>query len=141
MIKRVFVDTDVILDVATGRLPFRENSQTFLKLLERGFAVGFVSSNVITNVYYVLRKLSSHEKATVFLTSLLKYLSVISVEHRTVLEALDSQFSDFEDAVQHFSAVANHCDCIVTRNVDDFKESEIQVLLPAEFIGLFSSEK
>jgi len=50
MIKRVFVDSDIIIDVATGRLPFFSNSKSVLTPLERGFAVGYVSSNIITNV-------------------------------------------------------------------------------------------
>jgi len=141
MIKKVFVDSDVIIDVATGRLPFFDNSKSVLTLLEHGFAVGYLSSNIITNVYYVLRKISSHGKAKEFLSSILGYMTVISVEHRSILEALDSEFKDFEDAVQHYSALANNCDLIVTRNIADYEKSEIQVMLPLDFLGLFSAEE
>jgi len=139
MINKVFIDSDIILDVATGRLPFFHNSKSVLTLLEHGFAVGYVSSNIITNVYYVLRKLSSHEKAKSYLVSILSYLTVISVEHRSVIEALDSKFKDFEDAVQHYSALANKCNLIVTRNIQDYEHSEIQVMTPTDLLSLFSS--
>ncbi len=139
MIKKVFVDSDVIIDVATGRFPFFNDSKLVLTLLERGFAMGYLSSNIVTNVYYVLKKISSHEKAKNFLSSLLEYVAVISVEHRSVLEALDSKFKDFEDAVQHYSALANKCDLIVTRNIHDYENSVIQVMTPVEFLSLFST--
>ena len=101
MIKKVFVDSDIIIDVATGRLPFFNYSKSLLTLLEHGFAVGYVSSNIVTNVYYILRKISSHEKAKSFLGSILGFLTVRPVEHRSVLEALNSKFDDFDDGVQH----------------------------------------
>jgi hypothetical protein len=66
-------------------------------------------------------------------------MTVISVEHRSIIEALDSEFKDFEGAVQHYSALANQCDLIVTRNTTDYEKSEIQVMLPTDFIGLFSA--
>jgi predicted nucleic acid-binding protein len=137
MTKKAFVDSDVIIDVATGRLPFFHDSKVVLTILEHGFATGYVSSNIVTNVYYVLRKISSNDKAKVFLASILKYLTVISVDHRSVIEALGSDFGDFEDAVQHFSALANSCDCIITRNVEDYKGSEVPVMTPFDFVGLF----
>ena len=93
----------------------------------------------LPNVYYVLRKISSHEKAKNFLGSILGYVSVISVEHRSVIEALNSQFIDFEDAVQHYSALANNCDLIITRNIEDYEKSEIQVMTPTDFLSLFST--
>lgn len=135
--RRVFVDTDVILDLATGREPFVRDSRNVLALLERGRASGFVSSNVITNVYYILRKLGSDEKARMFIKALLSYLFIVPVDHQHVLQALDSPFKDFEDAVQHFSAKANQCDCIVSRNLDDYTHSEITVLDPKGFLALF----
>ena len=56
MIKRVFVDSDVILDVALAREPFAQNSNLVLAILEQRRCVGVISSNLVTNVYYVLRK-------------------------------------------------------------------------------------
>jgi len=135
--RRVFVDTDVILDLATGREPFVHASRKIMALLECGQSAGFVSSNVITNVYYVLRKLSSDAKARAFIMAILGYLFVVPVDHENVLQALQSPFRDFEDGVQHFSAKTNQCDCIITRNIDDYGSSEIPVYDPQGFLALF----
>jgi predicted nucleic acid-binding protein len=137
MIKRVFVDSDVILDVALARMPFLEHSKMLLSMLENGLAIGFVSSNSIANIYYILRKAGDDAEARFFISSILKYLTVIPSSHSNILEALKSDFADFEDAIQYFSALENQCECIVTRNVDDYKKSKLNVYLPLEFLNLF----
>ncbi len=137
MIKRVFIDSDIILDIATGRIPFVENSKTALSVIENGYALGFVSSNSITNIYYVLRKISSNDKARLFLKTVLKYISIITIDHESVLIALDSKFTDFEDGIQNYCALKNQCNLILTRNIKDYTFSELQVLEPGEFIALY----
>ena len=137
MIKRVFVDSDVILDVALARMPFLEHSKMLLSMLENGLAIGFVSANSIANIYYILRKAGDDVKARFFISSILKYLMVIPSNHANILDALKSDFSDFEDAIQNFSALENQCECIVTRNVEDYKTSTLDVYVPLEFLNLF----
>jgi len=137
MIKRVFVDTDLILDVALARIQFLESSKLVLALLENYIAIGFLTSNEVTNIYYVLRKAGGDQNARKFISKIIKYLTVISVEHSDVLNALDSEFNDFEDAVQHFASLRNQCDCIVTRNTDDYKNSKIPVYSPIDFLSLY----
>lgn len=65
MIKRVFIDTDIILDVALAREPFLQTSKKVLSLLEHGSAAGFISSNEVANLYYILRKIGGREKTKV----------------------------------------------------------------------------
>ena len=137
MMKRVFVDTDLLLDVALARQPILEMSRMVLALLENNIAIGFVSSNCIANIYYILRKAGGDEKARTFISKIMEYLTVISIEHSDVVAALKSGFSDFEDGLQHFSAMRNQCGCIVTRNNDDYKNSKIAVYSPRDFLSLY----
>jgi predicted nucleic acid-binding protein len=137
--EKVLIDSDIILDVATGREPFTIDSTSVLSLIECGYAIGTVSSNSVTNIYYILRKLSSGEKARNFLRTLLEYVSVISVSHEAIRKALDSKFTDFEDGVQHFCALENRCDTIITKNGNDYAFSEIEILEPREFVLLFDN--
>ena len=136
MIQRVFVDTDIILDVALGRKPFFAASKMVLALMENNIAIGFTSSNCIANIYYILRKAGGDSAARLFLSRLLEYVTVIPIDHSTVIDALRSEFADFEDALQHHSAIDNRCECIVTRNTADYRASKISVYLPLEFIRL-----
>lgn len=137
MIKRVFVDSDIILDVALARNPFVETSKLVLVLLENFVAIGFITSNEITNIYYILRKAGGDTSARIFISEIVKYLTVISVEHDDILKALGSKISDFEDSVQHYAALRNQCDCIVSRNIEDYKLSDIKVYSPVEFLNQY----
>lgn len=137
MIQKVFIDSDVILDVATGREPFVEHSKTALSIIESGYALGLVSSNSVTNIYYVLRKLSSSDKAKDFLRTLFRYIAAVPVDQGAIIRALESKFHDFEDGVQHFCALNNQCDSILTRNSKHYTFSELRVLEPKEFIALY----
>ena len=140
MIKKVFIDTDIVLDVALARSPFVETSKLVLALMENNIAIGFTSSNCIANIYYVLRKVGGDKKARNFISKLLKYISVISIDHATVVEALNSKFSDFEDALQNYCASKNQCDCIITRNAKDYKLSKINIYLPIEYLKLYQED-
>lgn len=78
-----------------------------------------------------------YNKARKFILNIVKYITVIAINHQNVLDSLRSKFSDFEDALQHSSAVENQCEYIITRNIEDYKNAKIKVLLPEEFIGMF----
>jgi len=137
MIKKVFIDTDVILDVALARDPFFSASKIILAMAENNIIIGAISSNCVANIYYILRKAGGNSQARKFISTIVKYITVITIDHKNVLEALKSKFSDFEDALQHYSAIEHQCEYIITRNIEDYKNAEIPVLLPEEFIGMF----
>ena len=137
MIKRVFVDTDVILDVALARKPFLEHSKIVLAMLENNIAIGHVSSNCVANIYYIFRKVGGDINARELIRKLLKYMTVISIEQSDVFEALKSNMPDFEDAMQNYSAIRNQCACIITRNIEDYQSSKLDVYTPLEFINLY----
>ena len=106
-------------------------------MAENNIIIGAISSNCVANIYYILRKSGGDSKARKFISTIVKYITVITIDHKNVLEALKSKFSDFEDALQHYSAMENQCEYIVTRNIEDYKNAKINVLLPEEFIGMF----
>jgi len=137
MIKRVFVDTGVILDVALARKPFLEHSKIVLAMLENNIAIGHVSSNCVANIYYIFRKVGGDINARELIRKLLKYMTVISIEQSDIFEALKSNMPDFEDAMQNYSAIRNQCACIITRNIEDYQSSKLDVYSPLEFINLY----
>jgi hypothetical protein len=137
MKEKVFIDSDVILDVAIARKPFFPASKMILAMAENNFIIGNLSSNCIANIYYILRKLGGDIKAREFISNIVKYISVITINHQSVLKALKSKFSDFEDALQYYSALENQCEYIITRNIEDYKNSKINIILPEEFAKMF----
>ena len=101
---------------------------------------GFTSSTVINNVYYILKKSGGDLNARFFIKTLLKYIVILSVDQNDIENAIESDFSDFEDAVQNSVASRNYCDIIVTRNISDFKKSKILINMPIELLKTFKEK-
>ncbi|MCX6267492.1 MAG: PIN domain-containing protein [Bacteroidetes bacterium] len=133
--KRILVDTDVILDFFFDRKPYSDFTAIIFTLCEEKRIYGFVTPVIISNVYYLLRKTARHEKVIEKLLQLLLITDVLTMDRNIVLQALNSGFKDFEDALQHSSAVNDGTiDAIITRNIKDFRQSEIAVMTPEDFL-------
>lgn len=133
--KKVLLDTDVILDFFFDRKPFSDNAAMVLSLCESKQIVGYITSVIISNVYYLLRQTSTHEKVIEKLNQLIKITEVLTTDKNAIKQALNSNFRDFEDALQNYSAVLNgEVDLIITRNIKDFKNSELGVMTPESYI-------
>jgi predicted nucleic acid-binding protein len=131
---KAFIDTDVILDFLIGREPFALDAAKIFSLSERKQVSICTTGLVFSNAYYILRKLGPHKKVIEKLTQLAKLIDVIGLSKAVVIEALGSDFSDFEDALQHYAALADKSRIIITRNTKDFKHSELAVLTPDQFL-------
>lgn len=127
------IDSDVCLDSITGRIPYSKHADRLLELVEEGVVKGVVSAESFSNIFYILRKLSSTKKSVQQIKNLRLLVSVGAIHETTIDSALESGWNDFEDALQHYCSVENDCDAIITRNVSDFKESVIPILTPSEF--------
>lgn len=135
---KILIDTDVILDFLFDRKPFSEDSSKILSWCEKGIVQGFVTAIMLSNIYYLLRKNANHEKVIETLKMLMTFLDVVTTDKNAVLSALDSNFKDFEDALQNFSAQNNHgITVIITRNLKDYKTSELSVMSPEIYLKSF----
>jgi predicted nucleic acid-binding protein len=131
----VLIDTDVILDFFFDRKPFSEEASRILSLCEKGEVKGFVTSIMLSNVYYLLRKTASHEKVIENLKILMNIIDVTTTNKKTVIEALNSEFKDFEDALQNFSAInEKEIKVIITRNIKDYKSSTLSLMTPESYL-------
>jgi predicted nucleic acid-binding protein len=135
---KVFLDTNILLDVGTNRIPFLEGSRTILAMAESNLFSGFASSISIATSYYFLRKNEGNIRARLFLSGLLNYIEVLPIDHVMTLEALKFDFSDFEDALQYGAALRNRCDCIITRDTGHYKNSKLDVYTPDEFLQMYA---
>jgi len=138
--KKVLIDTDVILDFFFDRKPYSDDSTVILSLCERGLLEGFITPVIISNTYYLLRRTARHEKVIYKLKQLLTITNVLQIDRLVIEKALNSEFKDFEDALQNFAAINyGEIEVIITRNVKDYKNSEIGVLTPNSFVKLINA--
>lgn len=132
---KVLIDTDVILDFFFDRKPFSEEASRILSLCEKGEVKGFVTSIMLSNVYYLLRKTANHEKVIENLKMLMNIIDFTTPNKNTVIEALNSEFKDFEDALQNFSALnEKEIKVIITRNTKDYKSSTLSIMTPESYL-------
>ena len=135
--KRILIDTDVILDLFFDREPFSENAAKVLSLCEKKDIIGFVTPVIISNVYYLLSQKAKQEKVIEKLKILMSILEVLVIDKNAIIVALNSKFKDFEDALQNYSAELNgEIDIIITRNTKDYKKSKFGIMNPENFLKL-----
>jgi predicted nucleic acid-binding protein len=145
MKEKLFFDNDIILDISIERnksLGSDVNEAIkLINLVESREYKGFTSTIIFTNTYYIQRKLKDHDTAINFLKKLRLILTVLNVDDKIMQKALESGFSDFEDAVQYYTAVENKMDYIITRNTDDYKKSTIKVYTPSQYLKMKEMQK
>lgn len=131
--KKVFLDTNIIVDLIADRKPFSKYSIEIFKKAEEKKIKLFTSSHSIATTHYLLKKYLEEKKLRDVLYNLLDYVTVIAVDTDVLKKGLRSKHKDFEDSIQILCAsTIEKIDCIVTRNTKDFRESEILVLTPDE---------
>lgn len=126
--QRVFLDTNILIDFLGERESFYRPAAQILTLADQKKIRVYTSPSSISNTYYLL---SRYENAKVALEKIrkLKLICSISIMDDEVIDkAIHSDFKDFEDAMQYFSAIATCCELIVTRNEKDFKNALIPVM-------------
>lgn len=139
--KSVFLDTNVLIDYFGSRKGFPE-AAAIVTLAQRQKIRLCVSSLSFATASYILNAHHKHSHAEIMklFERFTALCHVTTVDEDTVKHAVHSDFHDFEDALQHDSALLAHCDVIVTRNKPDFATSKIPVYEPDEFISAIISK-
>lgn len=136
MLRKVLVDSDIILDLLLARPPYFPAATRLFTAFQEGQIEGHVSSLAFSNLFYLLRKQSSGPDAVALLRKLRLIIRVAPVDERVIDLALAADFTDFEDAIQYFAAVEQGLDAIVTRNRRDYRSAKIPILNAEECLDL-----
>jgi predicted nucleic acid-binding protein len=140
MTRRVFVDSDVILDLLLAREPHAASATQLFALFQDGKLEGFISPVILSNLFYILRQGMPAMEARATLRKLRLLLRVLAVDEETIDRALASSFSDFEDAIQYYTAVAHEMSALVTRNKKHYRDAKIPILDAEGYLRLHLSE-
>ena len=131
---KLFIDSDIILDVLAIRENFYEPAASLFDLGYEGKLELFTTAVVLANVFYILRKKHGIEKSKEQIKQLRLIMSILPINGKMVDDVLTSKFSDFEDGLQYFTAKENNIPIIITRNVKDYKEKDLIIQTADEFI-------
>jgi hypothetical protein len=117
-----------------AREPFALDAARIFSLSENKDISVCTTGLVFSDAYYVLRQLGTHKKVIEKLTQLARIIEIIGLSKETVMQSLGSDFGDFGDALQHNAALAGGVKVIITRNTKDFKNSQLAVLTPDQYL-------
>lgn len=131
----IFVDTDVILDLLLQRQSFYIHAAQLFTLADKGQIKINISSLSFSNLHYLLSKQYNKVESRRILSQLKTLVVVLAVDDKLISLALNSDFTDFEDAIQYFTAINNDVPMLITRNIKDYKTAAIPVLSPATFLS------
>jgi predicted nucleic acid-binding protein len=133
---RIFVDTDVCLDLLSGRKPFNAIAERLFSLADIGKIKICVSSLSFSNIDYVLHSQYKRNDSRKILATFKTFVSVLAVDDKIIELALASDFADFEDAIQYNTALESGIKILLTRNLRDYKKAVIQVMNPEMFLAV-----
>ncbi len=141
MRKKIFLDTDVILDVAFKREPHFLYSQEVLSLVEQNVFSGFTSSLIIANCYYIISSNKDDKAAIKAISKLRSILMILPLTDKEIGQSLSSDIKDFEDGIQYCICVNNKITNLITRNITDYRDVDINMLTPQDFLNLEETRK
>ena len=137
MIPKLFIDSDIVIDFLTDRSPHANAASQLFELSESGSVKLFISAVSINNIYYIVRKFLGHKKTIEVLEIFCQMTEIVGTTKKEILQALNSGFSDFEDAVQYNTALSvDGIDAIVKRNIKDYRKSKISVMTPTDYLKI-----
>ena len=140
LIKKVYIDCNILLDWLLDRDPFSYPAALLISLTESGEIQSSVSALTLANTYYILNREVNQKIAEEFLKDGLKLFQIVDLTADHVLSAIKNKYKDFEDDLHYFAAVGSSLDCIITRNTRHFRPDNIRVVSAEDFIAEYSEE-
>jgi predicted nucleic acid-binding protein len=133
--RKLLVDTNILLDLLGRRMPYFTEAAKLFNQAEDKQVNLYLSSLSIVNVHYVLRKYKTEHETRKIIRALKLLVGELPIDKRITDLALNSEFNDFEDAIQYYTALEAKLDIIITRNLIDYKKSTLPVMTAGEFIN------
>jgi predicted nucleic acid-binding protein len=132
--RKIFLDTNIILDLLACRIPFYTEAAELFSLADKKKLTLSISSSCLADTHYILSRQNSEMEVRKILRKFKVLVNVLALDDKITDLALNSEFRDFEDAIQYYTAIENEQELIITRNQSDFKDSKIPIMTAGEFI-------
>lgn len=133
--ENVFVDTNIVINLLQKRDEFYKEAQELFTLADRKKVKLYISALTFANTYYILSRFYSSDEAKKILSKFKVLVEVLPTTDKIIELALASDFKDFEDAIQFYTALESSLEAIITRNKKDFKNNLIPVFSAKEYLN------
>ena len=131
--EQIFVDTNIVNDLLEKRADFYKEAQELFTLSDQRKVKLYISALTFANVHFLLSRYLKMDARNV-LAKFKVLVEVLAVDDKIIELALNSDFRDFEDAIQYYTAIENDINILITRNKKDFKNVSITILNAKEFL-------
>lgn len=133
--KNLLIDTNIIIDLLAKRKDFYQEVQELFTLADENEVNLYISSLTFANTHYVLSKELNADQIRKVLIKFKLLVKILPLDDRILELALSSDFKDFEDGIQYYTALENKLEIIITRNKKDFKTAKLPVLTAKEYLN------
>jgi len=138
----ILIDTNVILDHLCSRQSYAASAGKILRLCFQQNCNGYIAAHSITNIFYILRKQFSVSDRKRMLLDLCDFIDVVGIQKKQIIDALNNdEFTDLEDRIQFECAQIINAHYIITRDIADFPNSPIPVILPEDFLKIIEEQQ
>jgi predicted nucleic acid-binding protein len=137
---KVFIDTNVMLDLLGEREPYYSDIAKIATLADKGEIAMIASSLSYAIVFYLLSKNESAIKVKEKLRNFKIISEIAQLDDLVIEKGLNSNFTDFEDALQYNCTLQSECDILITHNQKDFKNC-ILVIDKVQLLFKYHQEK
>lgn len=139
---KLFLDANVLLDISDSSRPHaKESSEFFTYILDNIMKYElYTSCDLLTTIYYVLRRKLDKENVLEKIKLMNKLISVIEFGNQEIDEAIyimekNKKFTDLQDTIQFVMARKERCDYIIT-NDKGFYSHEVPLLSSGEALKI-----
>lgn len=136
--EKVFVDSDIVLDLLSGREPHYKYAAELFSMADENSIKIYVSSLTFANVNYILSRQLTAGQARKMLLKFKTIINVLAVNDKIIELALASDFHDFEDAIQYNTAIENGITTLLTRNLKDYKKADIAIMTAQQYLNIIN---
>ncbi|MGX8713922.1 MAG: type II toxin-antitoxin system VapC family toxin [bacterium] len=136
---RLFLDTNIVVDLLDRREPFCQDAVRLFSMAYNKQVQLVVSPITFSTASFLLRK-HGPEEVRKLLSNFRQLARVATTDERTVDDSLASQFQDFEDAMQYYTALRADAEVIITRNGKDFAASKLPVMTAEEYLSTIENK-
>lgn len=133
---KIFVDTNIVIDLLSKREEFYKPASRLFTLADNKEIILAISSLTFANTFYLLSKELDTVKVKEILRKFKLLVKVLPMDDKIIDLSLNSNFKDFEDAIQYFTAIENKFEIIIIRNLKDFKLSKIPVMTANDYLTM-----
>jgi predicted nucleic acid-binding protein len=131
---RYFIDTNVLIDIFVEDRPsHKDSTELFAKAFNHRAELIIASISILNTLYSLQKHRFDMEMAIGRLNLLLAQLELAPLTSVELVQGINSGWSDLEDAIQFYSAIAaGKIDAIVSNDKDFKHQKIIPVLTPAQ---------